>query len=56
NLALGQRRADSVVRYMVTKGLPRNKIQAISYGEKIPLSTNSGELAWAENRRVELVF
>lgn len=56
NLALGQRRADSVVRYMVTKGLPRDKIQGVSYGEKIPLSTNSGELAWAENRRVELVY
>ncbi len=56
NLALGQRRAESVVRYMITKGLPRDKLQAVSYGEKVPLSSGSGELAWAENRRVEIVY
>lgn len=56
NLALGQRRADSVVRYMVTKGIPREKIQGVSYGEKVPLARGSNELAWAENRRVELVY
>lgn len=56
NLALGQRRANSVARYMMTKGIPRERMQAVSYGEKIPIATTRGEAAWAENRRVELIY
>ena len=56
NLALGQRRSDSVARYMVTKGIGRNQVQSVSYGESRPLSRGGGEAAWAENRRVEINY
>ena len=56
NLALGQRRADSVARYMLTKGIGRDRFQAVSYGEKAPVAPGNGEAVWAENRRVEIVY
>ena len=56
NLALGQRRADSVASYMATKGVPPNIIQSISYGEQHPISRGSSERAWSENRRVEIIY
>ena len=56
NLALGQRRSDSVARYMITKGIERSQIQSVSYGESRALSGGSGEAAWAENRRVEINY
>lgn len=56
NLALGQRRSDSIARYMFSKGVDRNKIQSVSYGETRPLATGSDESAWAENRRVEINY
>jgi len=53
NLALGQRRADAVVRYMTSKGVPASRARTVSYGEERPLSTGQTETAWAENRRAE---
>ena len=56
NLALGQRRADSVSRYMLLEGIPTNNMEVISYGETRPMQTGSGEIAWQENRRVEIRY
>jgi peptidoglycan-associated lipoprotein len=52
NLALGQRRAQSVMDIMVSLGITRDRIETISYGAEIPLDPRSNEEAWAKNRRV----
>ncbi len=56
NLALGQRRADSVTRYMILQGIAATQLESISYGETRPASSGSGEIAWQENRRVEINY
>ena len=55
NLALGERRANTVRDYMVLNGIDSYRIETISYGEERPLAYGSGENNWAQNRRVELV-
>ena len=55
NLALGERRANSVRDYMVLNGIADYRIESISYGEERPIAYGSGEANWAKNRRVELV-
>jgi len=52
NLALGQRRADEVKRYLIQLGF--NNVTAISYGEERPANMGSGEDAWGQNRRAEI--
>ena len=54
NLALGERRANSVRDYMVANGVPSYRIESISYGEENPVAFGSGEASWEQNRRVEL--
>jgi peptidoglycan-associated lipoprotein len=51
NLALGQRRAESVTKMMTLMGAKPEQIEAISYGEERPRATSHEEKAWAENRR-----
>lgn len=55
NVALGQRRAESVQSFLLSKGLPQRALPVISYGEERPADPASNEVAWAKNRRVELV-
>ncbi len=55
NLALGQRRADAVARYLVGLGVAPSRVQAVSYGEERPAAQGDGESAWAQNRRVEII-
>jgi peptidoglycan-associated lipoprotein len=55
NLALGERRANSVRDYMVLNGISNVRIEAISYGEERSVSPGSDEASLAQNRRVELV-
>jgi peptidoglycan-associated lipoprotein len=50
NLALGERRANSVKNYLVALGLDANRIQTISYGKEKPVATGHDETAWAQNR------
>tara|TARA_B100000965_G_scaffold5639_1_gene4417 strand:- start:339 stop:812 length:474 start_codon:yes stop_codon:yes gene_type:complete len=54
NLALGQRRAESVADYLVANGINRNRLITKSYGEERPLSLGSNDTAWSKNRRVEI--
>ena len=54
NLALGQRRAESVVNYLIANGINRNRLNVKSYGEERPLALGSNDSAWSKNRRVEL--
>ncbi len=51
NVALGQRRAESVTKMMVLMGVKPQQIEAISFGKEKPRSTGHDETAWAENRR-----
>ena len=54
NLALGQRRAESVASYLNANGVSRNRLITKSYGEERPLSLGSNDTAWSKNRRVEI--
>lgn len=54
NMALGERRANSVRDYMVANGIDTYRIEGVSYGEERPVGYGSGESNWSQNRRVEL--
>jgi peptidoglycan-associated lipoprotein len=56
NLALGERRANSVARYLVIQGVNRSQIETVSYGEERPLSLSRDDNGWSRNRRVELIY
>jgi peptidoglycan-associated lipoprotein len=51
NLALGQKRASSVKRYLIAAGVPANRVDTVSYGKERPEATGSSDEAWAQNRR-----
>ncbi|OQX89705.1 MAG: peptidoglycan-associated lipoprotein [candidate division Zixibacteria bacterium 4484_93] len=53
NLALGQKRAETVRGFLVKNGVEPDRIKLVSYGEDNPLDTGHTEEAWAKNRRVE---
>ena len=54
NLALGQMRAEAVLRSMVLLGVQEVQLEAVSFGEERPALPGSDEAAWAKNRRVDL--
>ncbi len=56
NLALGERRAQSVRRIMTLNGARDTQLEVISYGEEMPVAFTQTEESWARNRRVELVY
>jgi peptidoglycan-associated lipoprotein len=56
NIALGERRANSVRQLMVLNGVASGQIQTVSYGEERPVATGHSETAWNLNRRVEIVY
>ena len=51
NLALGERRANSVKDYLVALGVADNRIDTISFGKERSVAQGSNEAAWAQNRR-----
>jgi peptidoglycan-associated lipoprotein len=55
NLALGERRAQAVERYLQVQGVSAAQMETISYGEERPAQTGTTEAAFSANRRVELV-
>ena len=55
NLALGERRANSVQQYLITLGVQAERLSVVSYGKEKPAVQGSGEEAWAKNRRAEFV-
>jgi peptidoglycan-associated lipoprotein len=56
NLALGQKRSEAVRRALQLLGVPDTQMEAISLGKEKPKATGSGEEAWAENRRADIVY
>ena len=55
NLALGERRAEAVKRYLAKLGVSVSRVDIISYGEEKPLVYGHSEDAWAKNRRGEFL-
>ncbi|HJN74513.1 MAG TPA: peptidoglycan-associated lipoprotein Pal [Myxococcota bacterium] len=55
NLALGDRRANAVKDYMISSGVAPSRLAVISYGEEAPLTGDSNERAWSQNRRAEFI-
>ncbi len=55
NLALGERRAKSAQKYLITLGVKAENLSTISYGKEKPAVVGNDEAAWAKNRRDEFV-
>ena len=55
NLALGERRANSVQDYLIALGINPNRISTISFGKERPLVPGSNEEAWQQNRRAAFI-
>jgi len=53
NMSLGEQRASNTMQYMVSLGVPRDRIEIISYGEEQPAADGGTESAWAQNRRAQ---
>ena len=56
NLALGERRAESIKRQMTLLGAGSNQIRLVSYGEERPAVDGHDEYSWSQNRRVEILY
>ena len=56
NLSLGERRADSVMKYLFSLGISRDRISTISFGEERPFDPTHTEEAWSKNRRAHIVI
>lgn len=56
NIALGQRRADTVKRMMQLYGAADAQIETVSFGKEKPKNAGHDEAAWAENRRDDMVY
>jgi len=56
NLALGQRRADSLRKAMVLLGVSDTRIETISWGEEKPRAMGRNEAAWSQNRRDDIIY
>ena len=56
NIALGQKRADAVKRMMTVMGVQESMVETVSFGKEKPRNMGHDEAAWAENRRVDIVY
>ena len=56
NVALGQRRADSVSKIMSLLGIPQERIETVSFGKEKPKVGGHNESSWSENRRSDIVY
>lgn len=56
NLALGQRRAESVQQALILLGVEEAKLEAVSLGEEKPVKEGHDEESWSKNRRVEIYY
>ena len=54
NLALGERRANGIMNFLIVNGASRNQIETVSYGEERPADRASSDAAYQRNRRVEI--
>ncbi|HCC55492.1 MAG TPA: peptidoglycan-associated lipoprotein [Desulfobulbaceae bacterium] len=56
NMALGERRAVTAVKYLVNMGVAEGRIDNLSFGEEKPLNFGHDEMAWSQNRRDDFVI
>jgi len=56
NIALGQKRADAVKRMMTVMGVQETIVETVSFGKEKPRNMGHDEAAWAENRRVDILY
>ena len=56
NIGLGERRAQAVRRALMLQGVAETQITTVSFGAERPAVEGDDEAAWAQNRRVELVY
>jgi len=56
NLALGQKRAEAVVKALKTYGVRDGQVEATSWGKERPKATGHDEASWAENRRADIAY
>jgi peptidoglycan-associated lipoprotein len=56
NVALGDRRAQAVRRFMLFQGVNADQITTVSYGEAHPADSGHDETAWSKNRRALIVY
>ncbi len=56
NLALGERRASSTKKYLISLGVPSDRLSTISYGKEMPLDPAHNEDAWSKNRRAHFII
>jgi len=56
NIALGDRRAQSVRRVLMFQGASSDQVETVSYGEEQPIMSGHDEESWDKNRRVELIY
>jgi peptidoglycan-associated lipoprotein len=53
NLALGERRAKAAYDYLVSLGVPADRLKTVSYGKEIQVCNEAGEACWQRNRRAK---
>jgi peptidoglycan-associated lipoprotein len=56
NLALGNRRADSVKKMLVVSGAKATQVSTTSFGEEKPAAQGHNEAAWSQNRRADIMY
>jgi peptidoglycan-associated lipoprotein len=56
NIALGERRAESVKIFLVDRGIGTNRLNTVSYGEERPIAMGDNEASWAKNRRAQFAI
>ena len=56
NVALGERRAQAVEKFLRVQGVSASQLETVSYGEEKPAAYGHDEMAWAKNRRVQLNY
>ncbi len=54
NIALGERRSNGILNYLIVNGAARSQIETVSYGEERPDDRGTNEAAYQRNRRVEV--
>jgi len=55
NLALGEKRALAAKTYLVSLGIPADRLRTVSYGKEFPFDPGHDEGAWSKNRRAHFV-
>jgi peptidoglycan-associated lipoprotein len=56
NLALGERRAKAAFDYLVSLGVPADRLKSVSYGKEVPLCQQASEECWSRNRRAHFTI